>query len=259
MTSVYTSPAVRGRATHPWLQVRAVRPAGKEHAVELVFFLARRATVRFDLFGPAPRCRRVGRVTVSGAGGRNTTRFDGRIRGRRLSPGVYVVVPRVPDDAAQAARSAVTTGVRVDTRGARPAHVPHLDCPPATTAGGLAPGGLEPAGPAFAAVGVEAARLVRNGTSSSLPAAIPPTASPRTGTDVLSRAAGIPWLLIGLFASLLAGSLLITLATVEHPFIGAHFRAAARVLEVRREELALAGTGFLCLAMILFALTELRR
>jgi hypothetical protein len=41
--------------------------------------------------GPAPSCRIVGYIPVRGRKGENTVTFTGRVQGRRLEPGIYVI------------------------------------------------------------------------------------------------------------------------------------------------------------------------
>lgn len=60
-------------------------------AVRLEFDLPRRATVFLIVRGPSPSCEVVGVVPVRGRAGENSIRFDGRVRGRALEPGVYLL------------------------------------------------------------------------------------------------------------------------------------------------------------------------
>ena len=57
----------------------------------LKFVLSKPALVEFVLIRVAPDCRPVGRFRVKGHAGTNRVRFRGRIRGRALLPGTYVI------------------------------------------------------------------------------------------------------------------------------------------------------------------------
>jgi hypothetical protein len=60
----------------------------------LRFFLSKPALVEFLLVRVAPDCRPVARFLVKGRAGTNRVRFRGRIRGRALRPGTYVIRAR---------------------------------------------------------------------------------------------------------------------------------------------------------------------
>lgn len=60
----------------------------------LRFVLAKPALVEFVLIRVAPDCRPVGRFRVKGHAGKNRVRFRGRIKGRALRPGTYVIRAR---------------------------------------------------------------------------------------------------------------------------------------------------------------------
>lgn len=60
----------------------------------LTFVLSKPALVEFVLIRVAPDCRPVGRFRVNGHAGKNRVRFRGRIKGRALRPGTYVIRAR---------------------------------------------------------------------------------------------------------------------------------------------------------------------
>lgn len=60
-------------------------------SVRLAFTLATADRVFLIVRGPAPSCRIAGVIPVRGVRGRNTVDFAGRVHGRRLVPGVYLV------------------------------------------------------------------------------------------------------------------------------------------------------------------------
>jgi hypothetical protein len=60
----------------------------------LRFVLSKPALVEFVLVRVAPDCRTVGRFRVKGHAGKNRVRFRGRINGRALRPGTYVIRAR---------------------------------------------------------------------------------------------------------------------------------------------------------------------
>lgn len=72
------------------LEARLHRTAGRV-SVRLEFPLAKAGRVFLIVRGPAPSCRIAGVIPVRGVRGRNTVDFAGRVHGRRLDPGVYLV------------------------------------------------------------------------------------------------------------------------------------------------------------------------
>jgi hypothetical protein len=60
-------------------------------SVRLAFLLAKAERRFLIVRGPAPSCRVVGYIPVRGRKGINTVYFAGRVHGRRLEPGVYLI------------------------------------------------------------------------------------------------------------------------------------------------------------------------
>ena len=60
----------------------------------MTFVLSKPTVVEFVLVRVAPDCRPVGRFRVKGQAGQNRVRFRGRIKGRALRPGTYVIRAR---------------------------------------------------------------------------------------------------------------------------------------------------------------------
>jgi len=69
---------------------RAHRTANRV-SVRLAFVLPKRARIFLVVRGPAPSCRVAGVIPVRGRKGENTVFFAGRVHGRRLEPGVYLI------------------------------------------------------------------------------------------------------------------------------------------------------------------------
>jgi hypothetical protein len=67
---------------------------GSRRGTTLTFVLSKPTIVEFVLVRVAPDCRPVGRFRVKGHAGQNRVRFRGRIKGRALSPGTYVIRAR---------------------------------------------------------------------------------------------------------------------------------------------------------------------
>ena len=60
-------------------------------SVQLAFRLAKAGRTFLIVRGPAPSCRVAGYIPVRGRKGANTIYFAGRVHGRRLEPGVYLI------------------------------------------------------------------------------------------------------------------------------------------------------------------------
>ena len=60
-------------------------------SVQLDFTLARAARLFLIVRGPAPSCQAVGFIPLHGRKGHNTVAFAGRVQGRQLEPGVYLI------------------------------------------------------------------------------------------------------------------------------------------------------------------------
>jgi len=80
-----------------------VRPGKKNGGTTLLFRLGRGVLVRFTVVRVHPTCERIGSFTVAAHRGLNRVPFDGRVRGRPLSPGTYRVLVHARGAAAPAA------------------------------------------------------------------------------------------------------------------------------------------------------------
>jgi hypothetical protein len=72
------------------LRARAERTRNRV-AVRLQFSLARTQRLFLLVRGPAPSCRVAGVVPIRARRGHNVVRFSGRVRGRLLEPGIYLL------------------------------------------------------------------------------------------------------------------------------------------------------------------------
>ena len=80
----------------------------KRGATILRFRLPRAAKLVLVVRGPGPSCAIVGRVARRGHAGANRLRFNGRIAGRPLDPGTYLLVLRQRDRKTNLGRAVVT-------------------------------------------------------------------------------------------------------------------------------------------------------
>ena len=82
----------RARATARPQALRARRFTVKGRVgVRLSFVLPRSGRIFLVVRGPAPSCRVAGVIPVRGRKGANVVAFAGRVNGRRLGPGVYLI------------------------------------------------------------------------------------------------------------------------------------------------------------------------
>jgi hypothetical protein len=72
------------------LQARVQRSRNRV-SVRLAFLLPKADRLFVIVRGPAPSCRIAGYIPVRGRKGANTVFFAGRVHGRRLEPGVYLL------------------------------------------------------------------------------------------------------------------------------------------------------------------------
>ena len=72
------------------LEARAHR-SPRRVSVRLAFVLPRAERLFLIVRGPAPSCRIAGYIPVRGRKGPNTVLFAGRVHGRRLEPGIYLL------------------------------------------------------------------------------------------------------------------------------------------------------------------------
>jgi hypothetical protein len=78
-------------ATRPRTLEARREKASNRISVRLRFTLPKTDRVFLIVRGPAPSCRIVGYIPVSGRKGVNSVAFVGRVEGRRLEPGVYLI------------------------------------------------------------------------------------------------------------------------------------------------------------------------
>ena len=67
------------------------RRTARRVSVRLAFTLPRAGRIFLVVRGPAPSCRLAGVIPVRGRRGANTVYFAGRVHGRRLEPGLYLI------------------------------------------------------------------------------------------------------------------------------------------------------------------------
>ena len=86
------TPAARLSATKRSQRLKAKPHRTKNRvSVRLTFTLPKAKRVFLILRGPAPSCRVAGVIPVRGRKGANTVNFAGRVHGRALRPGVYLI------------------------------------------------------------------------------------------------------------------------------------------------------------------------
>ena len=85
------------------------RNRGKQRGATVVRFrLSHAARLVLVVRGPGPSCATVARIAIRGHAGANRYRFDGRVAGRPLEPGTYLLTPRLRGTTADLARAYVT-------------------------------------------------------------------------------------------------------------------------------------------------------
>jgi hypothetical protein len=106
------------RARPPLRQLHAFparfvnRPGlGRRQGTMLSFVLSAPARVRFTVLGEAPACRPLGTFSMRGHRGMNRMRFLGRLRGRRLPPGTYTIIPRIARRGQQRALASIAVEI----------------------------------------------------------------------------------------------------------------------------------------------------
>ncbi len=77
-------------------------------ATVLRFRLTRASRLVLVVRGPGPSCDVAARIPIRGREGANRVRFDGRVRGRPLEPGTYLLTPRLRGHTEDLARAHVT-------------------------------------------------------------------------------------------------------------------------------------------------------
>lgn len=84
------SPAATARPQRKAFAARVQRSRNRV-SVRLAFLLPKADRLFVIVRGPAPACRIAGYIPVRGHKGANTVFFSGRVHGRRLEPGVYLL------------------------------------------------------------------------------------------------------------------------------------------------------------------------
>ena len=84
------SPSATARPQRKALEARVQRSRNRV-SVRLAFLLPKADRLFVIVRGPAPSCRIAGYIPVRGHKGANTVFFAGRVHGRRLGPGVYLL------------------------------------------------------------------------------------------------------------------------------------------------------------------------
>ena len=117
--SVNSTASAGSSRSRPSARPRAqtVHRPGRELATRLTFRMPHAQQLRLAVYGPLGACDAAKAVRLRAHGGVNHILFAGRIRGRRLRPGIYVLQIR---DLRGRALGGVATRVRVLKRGARP-------------------------------------------------------------------------------------------------------------------------------------------
>jgi hypothetical protein len=109
-------------------------------SVRLAFTLRQAGRIFLVVRGPAPSCRVAGVIPVRGRRGANTVYFAGRVHGRRLEPGLYLIslspTRRVDADAPAELVRVVSKMRSVPAAGSAPRPECSTDETPGETAGG---------------------------------------------------------------------------------------------------------------------------
>jgi hypothetical protein len=201
--------------------------------------------VRFLVIGPAPSCQVAGRFVLAGHKGLNKVAFRGRVRGRRLGPGIYTIVPQ---PAAGSRRLPRAVAVAINGRGIRPtAPVRWRNCDPAAAAS-----------PALTAGNARPAMALRAASIAGAEARVPAErkkAAERGFFPVfgwLPSVPNSPQLSAVLFTLLALSIVLLSLASVE-PGHTLRFRTM-RTLARHQVQIGWLGAALLISAMLLFFL-----
>ncbi len=229
------------------LQLASLPTHAHRAGVRLTFVLAAPGRVGFVVLGPLPRCDLAGRLAYRGRRGLNKVPFRGRIDGRLLRAGIYVIVP---EEHAQASMlHGRRLAVAVDPRGAhKVGHAPRQTCEAAQAVSGAA---------------VQAQTRPRGGVAGAIARIAGPSPRlPRTAGP-LSAGGGAPltspetsWLLAAVLVALGGSLLLIAVGAVELPTAAGRFRLV-RTLDAHRQLAVSVGVAFLSLAAFLFLVERL--
>lgn len=224
-------------------------PRGRR-VTTLSFVLPRTAVVEFVVFRVAPDCTRVGSLRVAGHAGVNRVRFRGRVRGKPLTPGTYLIRAR-----AAGGRTIAKTRLVVFERLPRPEEVHAARgsnvCGGGARADSAAAGHGLPGGNG-AKVSAAGVLRVEGGTAKAERRGKPPLAVGVLGerftrvTDAVKAIHPVLYVLLGVAIALLA------LAAIPARLVP-NARAAA-LLAYRRGAVAFVGAAALVTAMFAFAL-----
>jgi hypothetical protein len=194
------------------------RRTARRISVRLAFTLAKAGRIFLVVRGPAPSCRVAGVIPVRGRRGANTVYFAGRVHGRHLEPGLYLISlsprPRVDADApAELVR--VVSGTRSVPA---PDSVPRPACSTAETPGETAarilvretpptPPTVRPAAPLRPPLQGSAPEDGDDDSAGFLP--IPAALEPDTGTEAVAAIALV----------MLVGALLLAMVALVTRFV----------------------------------------
>jgi hypothetical protein len=216
-------------------------------ATTLRFVLQHPAVVEFVVLRVAPDCTRVGSFRVTGRAGVNRIRFRGRVRGKPLEPGTYLIRARAAGERTPAQTRLVLFGHPPRSEEVRAARASNV-CGGGDSAGGRGlPGGTGARASTAGMLPVTGAD-----TSSAEPRGKPPRSVGVLGerctrvTDAVKKIHPVLYVLLGVAIALLAA------AAIPARFVPN--ARVAMVLAYRRATVAFAGAVALATVMFLYAL-----
>ena len=227
---------LRLRLSRDWI----ARIGPKRHrTTALVFSLRRPALVEFVVAQVFPECRRIGRFRVQGRAGRNRVLFRGRIGGKVLAPGTYLIQARAGRQRVVDTRLVVVSrregGGIASARGANTCRSPSVATARPSSFGTAGPLPVKPdGGSAQRKMGSHPSEGVLGATFA------------REAVDVVKSIP--PWVYA------LLGLAIVLLAVAALPLRAAPSPRTAVLLANRRELIALAGAAALTVATIFYAL-----
>jgi hypothetical protein len=214
----------------------------------LTFVLPRPAVVQLDVLRVAPDCTRAGSFRVGGRAGVNRVRFRGRVRGKLLTPGTYVIRAR-----AAGGRTIARTRLVIfdrpprpeELRAARSSNVCGGGADGDSTAGGHGlPGGTGAKASAALRVKGAASSSAEQGDKPPLSVGVLGERFTRV-TDAVKEIHPFLYVMLGVAIALLA------VAAIPASFVP-NARGAA-LLAYRRDAVAFAGAAALLTVMFLYA------
>ena len=239
---------VRVASSREWISRSG--PAKRRQTI-LRFVLSKPAHVEFVLIRVAPDCRPVGRFRVKGHAGQNRVRFRGRIKGRALRPGTYVIRAR----ALPARRALTETKLVIFKQRPLPAE---LAAAQASNTCGSSDGDTSSSstlgGGAGPGAGNQGKLQVKRGGNESEPIRVRPTRNPvgvlgvnfTRAADAVKEVPPLLFVLLGIAIGLLAA------AALPLRFVPSARLAAA--LAYRRTFVAMAGAVMLASVAVVYAL-----